>query len=80
MLAALLAVAAAGAFYLRQPSAFWASLLGDAGGLLLPESPAIAVLPFDDMSATGDQQYLAHHAVRRRRTRITYLSTSSFVL
>ena len=59
MLAALLAVAAAGAFYLRQPSAFWASLLGDAGGLLLPESPAIAVLPFDDMSATGDQQYLA---------------------
>ena len=59
MLAALLAVAAAGAFYLRQPSAFWASLLGDAGRLVLPESPAIAVLPFDDMSATGDQQYLA---------------------
>ena len=59
MLAALLAVAAAGAFYLRQPSAFRASLLGDAGRLVLPESPAIAVLPFDDMSATGDQQYLA---------------------
>jgi TolB-like protein len=59
VLAALLAVAAAGAFYLRQPPAFWASLLGDSGGLLFPESPAIAVLPFDDMSATGDQQYLA---------------------
>lgn len=59
MLAALLAVAAAGAFYLRQPSAFWATLLGDAGGFLRSESPAIAVLPFDDMGATGDQQYLA---------------------
>lgn len=57
VVSALLAVAAAGAFYLRQPPAFWAPLLGDAGGL--PESPAIAVLPFDDMSATGDQQYLA---------------------
>ena len=59
VLAALLAIAAAGAFYVRQPLAFWAPLIGDAGGLLLPENPAIAVLPFDDMSATGDQQYLA---------------------
>ena len=50
---------AAGAFYLRQPAALWATLLGDAGGLSLPEHPAIAVLPFDDMSATHDQQYLA---------------------
>ncbi|MGH6804888.1 MAG: hypothetical protein ACREC3_16235 [Methyloceanibacter sp.] len=53
----LLAVAAAGAFYLRQPAALWDALLG--GGLSLPEYAAIAVLPFDDMSATGDQQYLA---------------------
>ena len=53
----LLAVAAAGAFYLRQPAALWDALLG--GGLSLPEHAAIAVLPFDDMSATGDQQYLA---------------------
>ena len=29
------------------------------GGLSLPEHPTIAVLPFDDMSATHDQQYLA---------------------
>jgi TolB-like protein/Tfp pilus assembly protein PilF len=52
----LLAVAA-GAFYLRQPAALWDALLG--GGLSLPEHPAIAVLPFNDMSATHDQQYLA---------------------
>ena len=31
----------------------------DGGGLSLSEHPAIAVLPFDDMSATHDQQYLA---------------------
>jgi adenylate cyclase len=55
----LLAVATAAAFYLRQPPAFWATLLGEGGGFLRSESPAIAVLPFDDMSATGDQQYLA---------------------
>ena len=53
----LLAVAA-GAFYLRQPAALWTTLLGDAGGPL-PEQAAIAVLPFSDMSATHDQQYLA---------------------
>ena len=52
----LLAVAA-GAFYLRQPAALWDALLG--GGVSLPEHAAIAVLPFDDMSATHDQQYLA---------------------
>ena len=52
----LLAVAA-GAFYLRQPAALWDALLGGAGAL--PENPTIAVLPFDDMSATHDQQYLA---------------------
>jgi TolB-like protein len=59
LISILLAVAAAAALYLRQPPAFWATLLGDAGGSLRSESPAIAVLPFDDMGATGDQQYLA---------------------
>ena len=54
----LLLAVAAGAFYLRQPAALWDALLGGAG-LSLPEHPAIAVLPFDDMSATHDQQYLA---------------------
>ena len=53
----LLAVAAAGAFYLRQPAVLWDALLG--GGVSLPEHAAIAVLPFNDMSATHDQQYLA---------------------
>ena len=52
----LLAVAA-GAFYLRQPAALWDAFLG--GGLSLPEHLTIAVLPFNDMSATQDQQYLA---------------------
>ena len=53
----LLLAVAAGAFYLRQPAALWDALLG--GGGALPEHAAIAVLPFDDMSATHDQQYLA---------------------
>ena len=53
----LLLAVAAGAFYLRQPAALWDALLGGAGAL--PENPTIAVLPFDDMSATHDQQYLA---------------------
>ena len=53
----LLLAVAAGAFYLRQPAVLWDALLG--GGLSLPEHAAIAVLPFDDMSATHDQQYLA---------------------
>jgi adenylate cyclase len=56
---ALLLLAVAGAFYPDKPAALWATLLGDAGGLSLPEHPAIAVLPFDDMSATHDQEYLA---------------------
>ena len=48
---------AAGAFYLRQPVALWDALLN---GLSLPDqAAAIAVLPFNDMSATHDQQYLA---------------------
>ena len=55
----LLLAVAAGAFYLRQPAALWDTLLGDAGGLSLPEHASIAVLPFNDMSATHDQQYLA---------------------
>ena len=53
----LLLAVAAGAFYLRQPAALWDALLG--GGLSLPEHAAIAVLPFNDMSSTHDQQYLA---------------------
>ena len=53
----LLLAVAAGAFYLRQPTALWDTLLG--GGGALPEQAAIAVLPFADMSATHDQQYLA---------------------
>ena len=53
----LLLAVGAGSFYLRQPAALWDALLG--GGLSLPDQAAIAVLPFDDMSATHDQQYLA---------------------
>ena len=53
----LLLAVAAGSFYLRQPAALWDALLGGAAGL--PENPTIAVLPFDDMSPTHDQQYLA---------------------
>ena len=41
---------------LRQPAALWDALIGDGS---LTEHPAIAVLPFADMSATHDQQYLA---------------------
>jgi adenylate cyclase len=52
----VLLVLGAGSFYLRQPAALWNTVLGDASAL--PEHPAIAVLPFDDMSAT-DQEYLA---------------------
>ena len=53
----MLLAAAAGAFYLRQPAALWDGILD--GRASLPEHPAIAVLPFSDMSATHDQQYLA---------------------
>src|SRR5262245_42809477 len=55
----LLLAVGAGAFYLRQPAAVWDTVLGDKGGLSLPEHASIAVLPFSDMSATHDQQYLA---------------------
>jgi TolB-like protein/class 3 adenylate cyclase/Tfp pilus assembly protein PilF len=48
---------AAGSYYLRQPAALWDAVQGDPAAL--PEHPAIAVLPFDDMSPTHDQQYLA---------------------
>ena len=51
------AAVAAGSFYLRQPAALWDAMLGTSAEL--PEHPAIAVLPFDDMSSTHDQQYLA---------------------
>ena len=53
----LLLAAGAASFYLRQPAALWDALLGDGGAL--SDHAAIAVLPFDDMSATHDQQYLA---------------------
>jgi adenylate cyclase len=51
----LLLALGAGSFYLRQPTVLWDTLFGQP----LPEHPAVAVLPFDDMSASGDQQYLA---------------------
>ena len=51
----LLLAVGAGLFYLRQPAALWDALLG-AGP---PEKAAIAVLPFDDPGAAGDQYYLA---------------------
>lgn len=53
----LLLAAGAASFYLRQPAALWDAVLSDGGAL--SEHPAIAVLPFDDMSSTHDQQYLA---------------------
>jgi TolB-like protein/class 3 adenylate cyclase/Tfp pilus assembly protein PilF len=54
---ALLVLLAAGAvlFYLRQPAELWDAVLGSS----LPEHPTIAVMPFNDMSASRDQQYLA---------------------
>jgi adenylate cyclase len=48
---------AAGLFYLRQPAVLWDTVLRES--ITLPEHPALAVLPFDDMSPTHDQQYLA---------------------
>ena len=54
---ALLIAPAVVSFYLRQPIELWDALLGNVAGL--PENPTIAVLPFDDMSPTHDQQYLA---------------------
>jgi adenylate cyclase len=53
----LLLAAGAASFYLRQPAALWDALLG--GGGALPDHATIAVLPFDDMSAAHNQQYLA---------------------
>ena len=53
----LLLAACAASFYLRQPAALWDALLGNGGAL--SDHAAIAVLPFDDMSAAHDQQYLA---------------------
>ena len=50
----VLLLALGASFYLRQPTALW-----ETGGGALPEHAAIAVLPFDDISPTHDQQYLA---------------------
>ena len=52
----LLLAVAGGAFYLRQPTVLWNTVWRRAH---FPKSPSIAVLPFDDMSPTHDQQYLA---------------------
>ncbi len=53
----LLLAVTAGSYYLHEPAAFWDAVLGDS--VELPEHPAIVVLPFDDISPTHDQQYLA---------------------
>ena len=63
----LLLAAAAGSFYLRQPAALW-----DAdGGSGLPKIPSIAVLPFEDMSPSHDQQYLADGITEELIIRLT---------
>jgi adenylate cyclase len=67
----LLLAVGAGAFYLRQPVALWDTLLGDKGGLSLPEHASIAVLPFKDMSPTHDQQYFADGIVEELITGLT---------
>src|SRR4029079_10974940 len=54
---ALILAVGAGSVYLRKPAVLWDGVLRDS--VELPERPAIAVLPFDDMSPTHDQQYLA---------------------
>lgn len=43
-------------FYLREPAYLWTRIAGEES---LPEHAAVAVLPFDDLSSTRDQQYLA---------------------
>jgi TolB-like protein/cytochrome c-type biogenesis protein CcmH/NrfG len=53
---AVLLLALGASFYLRQPAVFWDAVLGEGA---LPEHPTIAVMPFDDMSPSGDQGYLA---------------------
>jgi adenylate cyclase len=53
----LLLAVGAGSYYLHEPAALWDAVLGDSAEL--PEHPAIVVLPFDDISPTHDQQYLA---------------------
>ncbi len=45
------------AVYLHRPAKLWDALSSNGGALA--EHPAIAVLPFDDMSPTHDQEYLA---------------------
>ena len=54
----LLLAVTAGAF-LRQPATLWNALSGVGGGPQLTEHSTIAVMPFHDLSQTGDQQYLA---------------------
>ena len=54
----LLLAVTAGAL-LRQPVALWNTLSGVGGEPPLPERSTIAVMPFHDLSATHDQEYLA---------------------
>ena len=53
----LLLIAGVASLYLRQTPALLDALLDGNGAL--PDHASIAVLPFDDMSAAHDQQYLA---------------------
>ena len=54
----LLLAVITGASYFAGPSAIRSTLFGDAGVLSLPEHPAIAVLPFKDLSAKGTSSTL----------------------
>jgi adenylate cyclase len=55
--ALILILAVAGSYYLREPAVLWDAVMRDSAEV--PEHLAIAVMPFDDMSPTHDQQYLA---------------------
>ena len=56
-IALLILAAIVGSTYLAGPSALWTAVLGD--GPSLPERPSITILPLDDLSPNGDEQYLA---------------------
>lgn len=58
----LLLVAAVSLYYQREPLINFNTLISDFGDVIsspLPEQASIAVLPFDDLSPGGDQDYLA---------------------
>ena len=58
-LAVLVLSLIAAASYVAAPPAMRTAFFSHFGRLSMPERPAIAILPFSDLSATGDQQYLA---------------------